>query len=115
MMNNTFGDELTKLREKKFPGMSLRRVGAILQEKHGFGEYFYTQLNKIERGMIIPSPRLIEDVLDAYGASKQERNELLDHLSAASDLDTLHNIFEHHPGAQKEVSMLYRKVKKRKK
>lgn len=72
-MQNIFGDNIKELRKKKFPGQSLRKVGETLTKEHGFKEYFYTQLNKIEIGVVLPSSELLGKLFTAYGATNEER------------------------------------------
>lgn len=88
-MNNTFGDTLRSFREQKFPGQSLRKVGEYLVEQHNFKDYFYTQLNKIEMGVILPSSGLLGRILEAYGVTKEEREDIFHTYSAQSAAETL--------------------------
>lgn len=113
-MGNILGDELIKIREGKFPGLSLRRVGGILHDEHGFGEYFYTQLSKIEQGSIIPSADLLNKILDAYGVPKTDRAHVMTLFTAVSAYAHMHGISSHHTSVEKAATLLYRKVKKRK-
>ena len=115
-MENIFGEELTKIRESCYPGLSLRRVGIILHQKHEneFGEYFYTQLYKMEAGTIIPSADLVHKILDAYGYPKGRRAHLMSLLSAVSAYARMHGISSHGPSVERAAALLYRKVKKQK-
>ena len=72
-MKNTFGEALMELRKKKFPGQSLRKVGETLTNQYDFKKFFYTQLNKIEIGVILPSSELLNKLLNAYDATTKER------------------------------------------
>lgn len=113
-MENIFGEELTKIRESCYPGLSLRRVGIILHEEHGFGEYFYTQLSKMEKGTIIPSADLVHKILDAYGYPKSQRLHIMDLLSVMSAHSRMHDMSPHGPSIERRAALLYRKVKRKK-
>lgn len=115
-MGNIFGEEFTKIRHGRYPGLSLRRVGMILHEErpNEFGEYFYTQLYKIEAGTIIPSADLVHKILDAYGHPKNQRAHLMSLLSAVSAHARMHGISSHGPSIERAAALLYRKVKKQK-
>ena len=113
--NNQFGLQLRALREVKFPGQSLRRVGEFLSSQ-GFGDYFYTQLSKIESGLLLPSAGLLLRILDAYSADSSERKEVLTAYSSAmawramARVDTTTSSSTRHAA----VHQLYRKVKRKK-
>ena len=113
-MGNIFGEEFTKIREKCFPGRSLRGVGIILHKEHGFGEYFYTQLSKMEKGSIIPSGDLVHKILDAYGYPKNQRTHIMSLLAVVSAHSRMHGISSHRPSIELAAEMLYRKVKRKK-
>lgn len=76
-MQNIFGEKIKNLRKDKFPGLSLRKVGDLLYKEHDFPRFFYTQLNKIELGFVLPSSELLAKLLNAYKASDKERLELV--------------------------------------
>jgi hypothetical protein len=76
-MQNNFGEMIQGLRKEKFPGLSLRKVGDHLTDEHGFKKFFYTQLNKIELGFVLPSSELLSKLLDAYKASNKEREAIV--------------------------------------
>jgi hypothetical protein len=115
-MNNEFGQKLKELREKKFPGQSLRRVGEILTSLGDFGDYFFTQLNKMEAGSLVPSPNLVLRLMDAYGADNQERKDVFTAYSfhvahkKMQEVDQISN----KPIMNDAINQLYRKVKKKK-
>ena len=115
-MNNRFGQKLKELREEKFPGQSLRRVGEILSSLGGFGEYFFTQLNKMEAGTLIPSPNLVLRLMDAYGANDQERKDVFTAYSFAAAHKKMQEIDQVSPKPimNDAINQLYRKVKKKK-
>jgi hypothetical protein len=110
-MENILGEEMKGLREKKFPGLSLRRVGEVLNEKDNFGEYFYTQLNKMETGALIPSVDLLTRIVEAYKATSEEKESLFQKLFIQSMVETEKELPIKEP-AIKEALALYRKLKK---
>jgi hypothetical protein len=114
-MSNIFGDKLKKLREKHFPGESIRRLGKQL-EKNGFGEYFYTQLSKMETGAVLPSEDFIKKIQKAYSLSTEETIELLTSLmfQKLQHKDFLPEHVEMPKGAMQTVGRLFRKTKKKK-
>ncbi len=76
-MQNEFGEKIAELRKKKFPGISLRKVGESLADECDFPKFFYTQLNKFEVGIILPSSELLAKLLNAYNANQSERMEIV--------------------------------------
>lgn len=76
-MQNKFGEKIAELRRVKFPGISLRKVGELLAEEHDFPKFFYTQLNKFEMGITLPSSELLVKLLNAYKASQNEKMEIV--------------------------------------
>ena len=114
-MNNEFASKLKELREKKFPGQSLRRVGEILASLAGLGDYFYTQLHKMEAGSLIPSPNLLLKIMQAYDTNDQERKEILIAYSTAVASKELDKVDEatNEKNRDEAVHQLYRKVKKK--
>jgi len=115
MKNNEFGEKLKELREKKFPGQSLRRVGEILTALGDFGEYFFTQLNKMEAGLLVPSPNLVLRIMEAYNANEQERKDVFTVYSAAKLHKEMKEIEQVSQKPMNEaVAQLYRRVKKKK-
>jgi hypothetical protein len=114
-MTSEFGQKLKELRERKFPGQSLRRVGEFLASRD-FGKFFFTQLNKMESGTLFPSPNLFLSILDAYSADDQERREILTAYSftmAHKKMKEFDQISKK-PIMSDAVNQLYRKVKKKK-
>ncbi len=115
-MNNDFGPKLKELREKKFPGRSLRRVGEVFTSSGEFGDYFYTQLSKMEAGLLSPSPNVLLKIMDVYSANAEERKEILVAYSSSvawkkmGDVDQATN----RSFRNEVVHQLYRRVKKRK-
>jgi len=61
------GLELKRLRERKFPGESLRRVAT----EHV--EIEYTHLFRIESGQYTPSDEKLTTLLDTYDATAEEK------------------------------------------
>ncbi len=76
-MQNKFGEMIQELRKNKFPGQSLRKVGDSLTDEHDFKKFFYTQLNKIELGFVLPSSELLSKLLNAYDANDREREAVV--------------------------------------
>jgi len=115
-MNSEFGLKLKELREKKFPGQSLRRVGEILASLAGLGDYFFTQLHKMEAGFLLPSPNSLLKILDAYGASKDERKEVFLAYSTSVAWEKMGRVDKEIKGSLRDeaVCQLYRRVKKKK-
>ena len=115
-MNNEFGSKLKELREKHYPGKSLRRVGEILSALGGFGDYFFTQLHKIESGLLLPSPNLLLRILDVYDADEQERKEIFTTYSTFAAYKKMAQVDEIAKESLHEEAahQLYRKVKKKK-
>lgn len=72
-MNETFSSKLKAVREKYFPGMSLRRVA----QKLNLGENFYSSLSRIESGEFLPSEEVLRDILNFYPISLSEKDEIL--------------------------------------
>lgn len=114
-MENIFGKKLKELREKHFPTESLRRLGKQFEDK-GFGQYFYTQLSKMENGTLLPSEDFVQNIEKAYGLSSSETLELLTALM----MEKLQkrNFVPKHAAAPAEaaqaVGKLFRKAKKKK-
>ncbi len=114
-MGNILGEQLTKIREAKFPGDSLRRIGGMLHEKHGFGEYFYTQLSKMEQGAIVPSIDMLNKILDAYGATKPEREKMMHYWFQASTVEAAKGLSLKDSDVKEAVNLLYRRINKKQK
>lgn len=81
MPTKTLGEKLKELREKHFPGQSLRKVSEEL-EVSGQGKNFFAYLSKIESGSMLPSESLLKQLSDAYNLSEDEFIELLGHHTA---------------------------------
>lgn len=109
---NVLGEELKNMRERKFPGLSLRRVGGILSDEHGFGEYFYTQLSKIEQGALVPSIDMLSKILVAYGATVEEKESMKHHWLAATWGAAAAEVSVKRP--EDAARLLFRKVQKKK-
>jgi transcriptional regulator with XRE-family HTH domain len=112
-MKNILGEQMKRLRESKFPGHSLRRVGDIINEKEHFGDYFYTQLNKIETGALIPSVSLLTRILNIYKANADEKESVFQKLFIQSVMGAEEEI-PIKATAVKEAFALYRRIKKEK-
>lgn len=110
-MENILGQSMKNLREKKFPGSSLRRVGEEVFEKKGLGKFFYTQINKMETGTIVPSIELLTKILGVYEATSSEKADLMENFLVQSMLGTEKDLGMKEPSIQKALA-LYRKIKK---
>ena len=73
-METYFGGKLRELREKHFPGESLRKVS----EKLDLGDNFYSYLSKIELSTSLPSEDFLDKIYQAYGLSDKEYDELVE-------------------------------------
>lgn len=108
---------MRNLREAHFPGESLRRVGERLADRGAFNPYFYTQLNKIEMGVILPSSELLGRILVAYGATVAQKQRAFEEYAASATLQALRiaaeDIGVESHDAEKAVGAFYRKVKRR--
>lgn len=76
-MSNIFGPKLRELREKHFPGESLRKVAEKLKNKAQMGDNFYSYLSKIELSVSLPSEDFLEKITNAYTLSSKEQEELI--------------------------------------
>lgn len=117
-MQTSFGNRIRKLREEKFPGQSLRKVGEYLSEKYEFRDYFYTQLNKVEMGVILPSSELLGRLLTAYNVSREEREEVYAAYASQSAEESFRMMAEdigvRENAVKNAADLLYRKVRKSK-
>jgi transcriptional regulator with XRE-family HTH domain len=73
-METLFGSKLKDLREKHFPGESLRKVS----DKLKLGDNFYSYLSKIELGVSLPSEDILQSINKTYELTQKEFQELLD-------------------------------------
>ncbi len=111
-MNNILGTAMKSLREEKFPGTSMRRVGTTLSEKNNFGIFFYTQLNKIETGALVPSIDLLTKILEAYKATSFEKETVFQNFFVQCMLGTQQDVPLNQPAVDKAL-ILYRSLKKK--
>ena len=74
-MNENFKNKIRELREKHFPGQSLRGLSSELESQ--LGEYFYAYLSKIEAGAL-PSLDFLKKVRIAYKLTDDEYQALLE-------------------------------------
>ncbi|MFZ2188351.1 MAG: helix-turn-helix transcriptional regulator [Candidatus Moraniibacteriota bacterium] len=81
MPTETLGEKLKELREKHFPGESLRKVSEKLEGLEQ-GKNFFAYLNKIESGAMLPSETLLKQLSNAYNLSEDEFIQLLGHHTA---------------------------------
>ena len=109
-MQNELSKKLHFLREKYFPGKSLRAVAASLN----LGINFYTYLSKIEQGTALPSPQKLLEISEKYGLGENEIKELFDALVVDK---THHKISTMFTAARTQsiptnpVTAVYRKIK----
>lgn len=111
----TLGEKLKELREKHFPGESLRKVSEKL-ERLDFGENFFSYLSKIESGSMLPSEELLKRISDAYKLSHAEFFELLaDHSTQKlkAKLVKSNLISEDQEVSVEPMRELFRKIKKK--
>lgn len=73
-MNENFKTKIRNLREKHFPGKSLRTINEELKSQ--LGEHFYAYLSKIEAGAL-PSIEFLNKIHSAYNLTNDEYIELL--------------------------------------
>lgn len=73
-MNEKFKNKIRILREKHFPGQSLRSLSTDLESK--LGEHFYAYLSKIEAGAL-PSIEFLNKIRTAYKLTNDEYIDLL--------------------------------------
>lgn len=106
-METKFGDKLKELREKHFPGESLRNVGKRFETE--FGEYFYTQLSKMETGVLLPSADFLSRIAKSYQLLPEEVAALVEAYTTQK-IQSLNIVVKHHELA---VGKLFRKVKKK--
>lgn len=113
-MDNVFSKKLRDLREKHFPGESLRRLGKKW-EGEGLGEYFYTQLSKMETGALLPTEEFVKKIAKALGLDQAETIDLLSALMVQrfheKEFFPKNSLSEQTAEA---VGQLFRKVKKKK-
>ena len=109
-MNENFKNKIRSLREKHFPGKSLRS----LSEEFGsqLGEHFYAYISKIEAGAL-PSIDFLNKIHSAYKLTNDEYIELLSLYMKQK----VENATERSSVAIETASpaLLFRKVSKKKK
>jgi transcriptional regulator with XRE-family HTH domain len=106
-MNETFKNKIRELREKHFPGQSLRGLSGELESQ--LGEHFYAYLSKIEAGAL-PSLDFLKKIRIAYKLTDDEYRDLFQlyarqKFAAESERSGL---------AIEPVPLLFRKTKKKK-
>lgn len=109
----TLGEKLRELREKHFPGESLRKVSEKL-EVPGQGKNFFAYLNKIESGAMLPSESLLKQLSDAYNLSEDEFIELSGyHIAQKLNSKLKGNLLvDGQEISAESVIQLFRKIKK---
>lgn len=109
-MENVFGKKLKELREKHFPGESLRRVSERIKPESSF----FTYLSRIEAGIVKPSEQFLKQVRKAYSLTVDEYNDLVTSYLAQDVQESLLNLATSSKTKQDElVRQLFRKVKKK--
>ena len=108
-MNESFKNKIRELREKHFPGQSLRNLSIELESK--LGEHFYAYLSKIEAGTL-PSLDFLKKIIDAYKLTDAEYQDLFQlyarqKFEAESERSGL-------PLEPVPATLLFRKTKKKK-
>lgn len=99
------------LREKHFPGRSIRSLSTELESQ--LGEHFYAYLSKIEAGAL-PSIEFLNKIRSAYKLTNDEYLELLN-LYMRQKVDDVSDRSGVAVEASTEPALLFRKVNKKKK
>ena len=106
-MNENFKNKIRELREKHFPGQSLRGLSGELESK--LGEHFYAYLSKIEAGAL-PSVDFLKKIKEAYKLSEEEFHQLYElYIRQKIEAETERSGLPLEPAPQ-----LFRKTKKSK-
>lgn len=105
-MNENFKNKIRLLREKHFPGQSLRSLSGELESQ--LGEHFYAYLSKIEAGAL-PSIDFLSKIRVAYKLSNSEFQDLVElYLRQKLEAESERS------GINVEPALLFRKTKKKK-
>ena len=110
-MNENFKNKIRMLREKHFPGQSLRSLSGELESQ--LGEYFYAYLSKIEAGAL-PSIEFLNKIHSAYKLTNDEYVDLFNLYVRQKVEDASERS---HVAIQTSATpvLLFRKVNKKKK
>ena len=106
-MNESFKNKIRELREKHFPGQSLRTLSGDLESQ--LGEHFYAYLSKIEAGTL-PSLDFLKKIRVAYKLTDSEYHDLFQ-LYARQKFEATS---ERSGLALEPVPILFRKTRKKK-
>ncbi len=106
-MNENFKNKIRELREKHFPGQSLRSLSSELESQ--LGEHFYAYLSKIEAGAL-PSLDFLKKIRVAYKLTDSEFQDLFQ-LYARQKFEATS---ERSGLALEPVPLLFRKTRKKK-
>jgi transcriptional regulator with XRE-family HTH domain len=105
-MNENFKNKIRLLREKHFPGQSLRSLSEELESQ--LGEHFYAYLSKIEAGAL-PSVDFLSKIRTAYKLTNDEFKDLFEsYMRQKIEAETERS------GVNVEPALLFRKTKKKK-
>ena len=105
-MNNDFKKTIRELREKHFPGRSIRSLKDELEDP--LGQHFYTYISKLEAGLL-PSVDFLKKVSNAYNLTQVEYQALFEsyfHQKMQNDVAR--------SGMEIAKPVLFRKLKKSK-
>lgn len=105
-MNENFKNKIRLLREKHFPGQSLRGLSTELESQ--LGEHFYAYLSKIEAGAL-PSIDFLNKIRVAYKLTDDEFRDLSESYMKQRIESESERI-----GINIEPSLVFRKTKKKK-
>lgn len=110
-MNENFKNKIRILREKHFPGHSIRSLSTELESQ--LGEHFYAYLSKIEAGAL-PSIEFLNKIRNAYKLTNDEYIELLN-LYMKQKVEDVSDRSGVAVETSAEPALLFRKVNKKKK
>lgn len=110
-MSENFKIKIRILREKHFPGKSLRTLSTELESQ--LGEHFYAYLSKIEAGAL-PSIEFLNKIRNAYKLTNDEYINLLSlYVMQKVSNESERSGIDVEPSVA--PSLLFRKVNKKKK
>lgn len=105
-MSRSFNNTIRELREKHFPGRSIRSLQNELEDL--LGEHFYTYVSKLEAGLL-PSVDFLKKISLAYKLTDTEQHELLEaYLRQKFDNEMQRS------GIELQQPILFRKIKRKK-
>lgn len=107
-----FKNKIRLLREKHFPGRSIRNLSQELEPY--FGKHFYVYISKIEAG-VLPSMDFVMKIRTAYSLDDTEYGDLIESYANQKLKIEIESDLER-SGANIEIAepLVFRKVKKKK-